>query len=443
MKSIPNLSVSPEIRSYKSYDPDAEHLFHYEAKGQESLPHVVKFSGGRSSGMLLLILLEAGILKAARGDVIVFNNTSAEHPETYAFTKKFKEMVEKDYKIPFFWIESQSYEDARNGIWTRLFSYRMVKPEPHSENNPDGYHWRGEVFEEMLSWKGYVPNQFSRVCTVSLKLEATRAFLRDWISNKPGTEQLGHSGDESRLDDEDLYKRHRKSQGDVPKDIFLEKKEFVRGRALARPAQQFSDFSSATVPFENKILEERRLSGRAYFGRDGVEYISFIGIRYDEMHRVVKIRRRNSGETEAGGYEGEYVYMPLSSMGITKENVNDFWHKQPWNLNLDAEDGLSNCTYCFLKGAGRLHKVRSKLQETLPNQWTQTPADINWWVSMEKKYGRDLAAEKRKIRKDGVKFIGFFGSHNKFSYELLANNSSRDRVVLQSADSFLPCDCTD
>ncbi len=443
MKGIPQLSVSKEIRSFQSYDPKAVHLFHYEAKGQDKLPHVVKFSGGRSSGMLLLILLEAGILKAARGDVIVFNNTSAEHPATYEFTKKFKEMVEKDYEIPFFWIESQTYEDARNGEWNRLFSYRLVQPEPYSETNPDGYHWRGEVFEELLSGKGYVPNQFNRVCTASLKLETTRAFLKDWFANKPGIARLGHYGDKSRLNDDTLYQRHRRNQGDMPRDVFLEKKSFVRSRPVFRPEQLFGDFSKAAVPFENKILEGRQLGGNAYFGQDGVEYISFIGIRYDEMHRVVKIRERNSGETGTSGYEGEYIHMPLSVMGITQKNVNDFWREQPWDLRLDAEDGLSNCTYCFLKGARGLQKVRSKLQKSLPKSWVQTPSDIAWWVSMERKYGRDMKREKRKLRKNGTDFIGFFGSDNRFSYKLLANDTHRDRIVAQNADSMLPCDCTD
>lgn len=53
-------------------------------------PHVVKFSGGRSSGMMLMRLLEQGKLNPTRGDVIVFNNTSVEHPATYEFTRKLK-----------------------------------------------------------------------------------------------------------------------------------------------------------------------------------------------------------------------------------------------------------------------------------------------------------------------------------------------------------------
>ncbi|SMN10898.1 hypothetical protein SPBRAN_1073 [uncultured Candidatus Thioglobus sp.] len=42
-------------------------------------PHIVKFSGGRSSGMMLMNMLENNQLDPKRSDVIVFNNTSTEH----------------------------------------------------------------------------------------------------------------------------------------------------------------------------------------------------------------------------------------------------------------------------------------------------------------------------------------------------------------------------
>jgi predicted phosphoadenosine phosphosulfate sulfurtransferase len=68
-------------------------------------PHIVKFSGGRSSAMTLMKLLENNQLNPKRGDVIIFNNTSAEHSATYEFTRKIKKIAEKKYNIPFFWIE--------------------------------------------------------------------------------------------------------------------------------------------------------------------------------------------------------------------------------------------------------------------------------------------------------------------------------------------------
>ena len=88
--------------------------------GTDHAPHIVKFSGGRSSGMMLVNLLEQRALRPERGDVIVFNNTSAEHPATYEFARKMKELAELEYNIPFFWIEYQSYEDSGRHGWQRI-----------------------------------------------------------------------------------------------------------------------------------------------------------------------------------------------------------------------------------------------------------------------------------------------------------------------------------
>ena len=80
----------------------------YEEEAHRSLPHVISVSGGRSSGMLLLKLLDANLLDAKRGDVMVFNNTSAEHPETYKFVERLTEYTE-EHGLPFYWLEYQSH----------------------------------------------------------------------------------------------------------------------------------------------------------------------------------------------------------------------------------------------------------------------------------------------------------------------------------------------
>ena len=182
LQGIPKLEISRELADKGSYDPHRTFFFRYRAKEHIDLPHVVKFSGGRSSGLLMFTLLENGFLKRERGDVVVFNNTSCEHPETYRFVAECKKRVE-EYGIPFFMIQFQTFEDARQGEWKRLASYRMVNEKPFSEENPSGFQWKGEVFEETLSNKSYLPNQFSRVCTQSLKIETTRQFLRDWFAS--------------------------------------------------------------------------------------------------------------------------------------------------------------------------------------------------------------------------------------------------------------------
>ncbi len=442
--SIPKLELVDVVKTKDAgHDPDKVYTFQYEAKSHKEFPHVVKFSGGRTSGMMLFTLLESGLLNAGRGDVIVFNNTGAEHPKTYEFVRKCKEIVEEKYGIPFFWVEFQTYEDARSGEYKRLPSFRLVNSRAFSEENPDGYKWRGEIFEELLSLKGFVPTFFQRICTKNLKLETTRYFLKEWLAGKEGIERLGHFGNDSRIEDARAYAQHKKANGGTPEEIFYKKKKFLKERALYRPAQLWSEFSSVVVPFENKTLEGKTLGRKAYFGDGGVEYVAFIGLRYDEKQRIHKVKKRNEGGQDSTGYEGEYVYMPLDDMNIASGDVEDFWDKQNWGLDLKAEDNLSNCTFCFLKGSKALRRAHEALKNEDDNTLKGTPCDLNWWIELEEKYGRDLIAEKRVVKRE-VKnnFIGFFGTDSEFTYKRLQEDAKTGKAD-EFADELLPCDCTD
>lgn len=340
-------------------------------------------------------------------------------------------------------VEYQTYEDARNGEYVRLPSFKLVNDEPYSEINTDGYHWRGEVFEEMLSYKGYVPTLFQRTCTQIMKLETSRMFLKEWLANKERTERLGHFGNSSRLDDDEMYERHCKNQGGVPRDIFINKKQFVKGRPFVRQSQVWKDFSSKAKPLKNKYLEDKIFGHSAYLGEDGIEYISFVGIRYDEMRRVNKIQSRNSGGPASEGYEGEHVYMPLANMKINEDNIREFWGQQTWGLNLHPDDNLSNCVFCFLKGIKRLQRIKDVLEPSINGDLVHTPSDICWWAEIEKRYGRNMKAERREIKSSiADNFIGFFGVSSPLTYEKFQMAKSTDKIVGISEDN-LPCDCTD
>ncbi len=444
IRAVPPLRRTRALHGGSRAAHDAALPFWYELPGHEDLPHVVKFSGGRTSGMMLFVLCEAGLLHAERGDVVVFNNTSAEHPATYEFVRQCKAAVESRYGLPFFLVEFQTHEDARRGEWVRLPSYRLVQPVPRSETQPDGYCWRGEVFEELLSWTGYVPNQFKRTCTSRLKLETTRAFLTDWFACTSHTARLGHFGKRSRLDDDEMYEHHLRYQGSVPRHIFLEKKRCVRSRPVFRPAQRFADYSTGPCSITNPSRAGKSLGQQARLGPEGMEYLAFVGLRHDEMRRVARVRQRNEGGPHAAGSEGEYVYLPLSDMGVTAEEVTAFWKNQTWDLEMErTQNALSNCTYCFLKGVRVLQRTRRLLSDNGDTRLKQTPCDLDWWVRMEQHYGRDLEAEQRTIRGTVPdNFIGFFGASG-FSYTRLGELPDTDTAIAPYEDSVLPCDCTD
>ena len=450
MNAVPKLAISRKIEQPEQYSPDVTYSFRYKAKSHRELPHVVKFSGGRSSGMLLFTLLENGFLRQDRGDVVVFNNTSSEHPETYKFVAECKRRVE-NYGVPFFIIQFQTYEDARQGEWRRINTYRLVNERPNDDrDNPDGFQWRGEVFEEMLSNKMYLPNQFSRVCTQSLKLETTRMFLRDWFASKPGIPHQGHGMPNSLVDVDRTHQLHLRNGGGVPKEILLTKKRFSLDRPPNRPKQNYKDFSAVAGAFENPALKDKVFGKKAHFGKDGIEYTAFIGLRADEQLRVARVETRSSNPHANVGYEGEHVYMPLATIHIDRSAVNKFWRQQNWGLNLQEDGALSNCVYCFLKGASNLTQIHAQMEAQKLDEVENfgsiegTPCDIDWWIDKERKYGRDLDKENREqTSPDAQRFIGFFGATSEFSYETITAIAAETESLDKYADAILPCDCTE
>ena len=421
-------------------------------------PHIVKFSGGRSSGMMLMELLKQKTLRPERGDVIVFNNTSAEHPATYDFTREIKALAEEKYNIPFFWIEYQTYEDASRHGWRRNSSYRLVNENPYSAKNKNGYRCQGEVYEEMVSLSGYLPNMQSRTCTQKLKIFVTNSFLTDWFAQKPGIERLGHYGENSRITDDEILNAHKANNGSTPGDILLKKRKFVRETNFIREAYLWKDFTKSNLCFSNDKIKSAVIGDKApLFGDRAIGYVSCLGIRKDEEIRVEKIRARidaeknRKNESLSGQPPGEIILAPLVDNGISRDDVIDFWKKQKFDLKLPDSGDFSNCVYCPLKGRAKLLKIAT--EELSNGKVSKTsPASIHWWVKMEKKYSRDLMAEERKITsKKDVKFIGFFGATKGPVYrqiEAQATNpdlNSRKEVTAEylEDEDYIPCNCTD
>ncbi len=433
----------------------------YDASEHELLPHVVKFSGGRSSGMMLMLLLEQGLLQRDRGDVIVFNNTSAEHPATYDFVRACSRRAEVDHGIPFFWIEYATYEDAHNGDWTRRGSYRLVNEQPLAESNPDGYSWRGEVFEELVSQQGFLPSRHKRICTTHLKLRTTNEFLSEWFAGKESTEWRGHFHPEPQLTDSAVIARHRRSRGRMDDAELLRKKAFVRSRPPTLPEQDFANFSRvgashmATGPFAERGYPEFAPMS----GEDLTEYVSLIGLRADEPRRVARVMERNrlsSGDPERAKREltdGEILCTPLADVGVSNEDVIAFWADRDWRLALPPESNLSNCVYCFMKGTSAIPKVRRDVASAdgiLPEEFRSvpdTPSDIRWWANLEARYERQplkrYSGRGRRSRKTVT--IGFWGVDADVTYRDLSELNEDELIQIEgfSGPAALPCDCTD
>lgn len=433
----------------------------YDAGEHQSLPHVVKFSGGRSSGMMLMLLLEQRLLVPERGDVVLFNNTSAEHPATYDFVRACRRVTEKQYGVPFFWLEYATYEDSHNGEWTRRSNFRLVNEKPYSNTNPDGYRWRGEVFEELVSHQGFLPSRHTRICTTHLKLRVTNDFLAEWFAGKGATERRGHFHPESQMTDKVVIDRHRRSRGKLDDAELLRKKAFLRSRPPALPEQEFADFSriGARHMTRGPFAERGYPEYAPITGEDATEYVSLIGLRADEPRRVARVMARNrlaSNDPERTKREmtdGEIVCTPLADANIGNKDVLGFWEQRDWQLALPPQANLSNCVYCFMKGTTAIPKVRrdaafadTALSEELRSV-ANTPSDIRWWVDLEAFYERrPLKRYKGRGRRSQKKVtIGFWGVDADVTYRNLSEMSEDEIIGHEEfrGEAALPCDCTD
>ncbi len=412
----------------------------YLSPEHKEYPHIVRFSGGRSSAMMTILLCEKNILKAERGDVIVFSNTSAEHPKTYKFAKACKKYIEAEFKIPFFWVEYCTYEDAYRGKWKRYEGYKLVNPIPAGKS-ASGYRWKGEAFEEMVSHAGMMPSAHLRSCTSRLKLYPTHTFLSEWFAGNSENSHLGHQRDKPYLTPSNAYEIYAEKGGQMSRQKYTNYKKYsLKECPTHRAAQKWSDYTAAPVTFDNPHISLTNREKANLWGANATKYISLLGLRIDEDKRVSNILSRTifaSGATTASCRiktqpPHEYPYFPLHSLDATKEDVHKFWNKRDFDLELD--DRLGNCTFCFMKGDKALAKL-SKLPN--PGKAKETPSDFNWWSEFEEKYKRKVPSRNGS----GNVTFGFYGKRGPLYNDLVAVAEKLNGADIRL--SQIACDCTD
>ena len=408
------------------------------ADAHESLPHVVKFSGGRSSAALAFVLAEEGLLNPERGDAIVFANTSAEHPATYEFARECKHRLENDFGIPFFWFEFCTVEDASRGVYARRPSYRLVLPEP-VESNPNGFRSSGEVFEEMLSYQGMLPNPHSRSCTAKLKLYPSHELLAEWLGATTGPAHAGHYSDRRYVTPDSALIQYRRNRGAASATAYRERVKFMTERPAARPAQRWRDYTNAPVPAREQRSSRAPMSGPApMWGADAAEHVTVLGLRADEGKRIAKINSRSvfaEGASKSCSIHtqppGEHPCFPLADWGFDADAVRNFWRGRDFDLGGPEHGG--NCVFCFMKGTRFLAKAACAAD---PQRRNGAPSDIGWWVEMEERYQRQVAARSG----EGTTRFGFLGVSGP-TFSEIAGGSAPD--LGRYATGTVACDCTD
>ena len=373
---------------------------------------------------MTLGLARGGVLDPERGDVVLFANTTAEHPGTYEFAARVCDEIEQAHALPCLWYEFCTVETARRGGYARAGSYRLVARRGAAGGDDPavpGYRTDGSAFEELASWKLMLPNRHLRICTTHLKMLPGAALAAQWIGGSEAAPHAGHHQPRSLTSPRDMYARYR---GPLDADMYETLTAFAHRRPHNRPRQRFQDFTA--VPLGRAGARDAAADVWGKRGRP-CRYVTLLGLRADEPDRVDKMLMRSwqaegaarSGCKDSAQPAGEMTYAPMSDHGATTSDVRRFWDAQPYDL--EAPDGAGNCVFCFMKGSSGLSRV------ALNANGAEGPAAIEWWSGIEQRYGRPNNDGRR------FQFLGFGGP----SYEALAAGAAG------GGDAALPCACTD
>jgi 3'-phosphoadenosine 5'-phosphosulfate sulfotransferase (PAPS reductase)/FAD synthetase len=120
-------------------------------------PFYVSFSGGRTSGYMLRMILDAWGGTLPEGGHVLFANTGKEHEATLQFVDEVQQRW-----CPVVWLEWMDAQPTQ--------TFKIVDFESASRN--------GEPFEALIRRRKLLPNPVARFCTGELKVNTMQRYLR-------------------------------------------------------------------------------------------------------------------------------------------------------------------------------------------------------------------------------------------------------------------------
>jgi 3'-phosphoadenosine 5'-phosphosulfate sulfotransferase (PAPS reductase)/FAD synthetase len=130
-------------------------------------PAVISFSGGRTSGLMLRLILDAHDGRLPDDVHVLFANTGKEREETLDFVAD----VERHWNVRIIWAERRvtGTRPLKNGK-TRLV-IRAQEVDYASAAR------KGEPFVTLIRNRNFLPNPVSRFCTQELKIRVMRQWM--------------------------------------------------------------------------------------------------------------------------------------------------------------------------------------------------------------------------------------------------------------------------
>ena len=193
------------------------------------------------------------------------------------------------------------------------------------------------------------------------------------------------------------------SRNGEPFESLIRKKNY-----LPNPVTRFCTVDLKIKPFANYC--------RHHLGWD--DWDNLVGIRSDEPRRVAKIRANPSD-----GMKGIHRLMPLADAGVTRQDVAQFWAKQPFDLGLPNINGVTyhgNCDLCFLKGASQILSLIA-----------EKPERAIWWANQE-----------GSITNPGITGGGYFRK-DRPNYAAMLKFTQDQRDMFDPDEESIPCFCGD
>jgi len=230
--------------------------------------------------------------------------------------------------------------------------------------------------------------------------EATLRFVRDCEThwNVPIV-WLEYQDAEESKDRFKVVTYETASRNGEPFEAVIRKKNY-----LPNPVTRF-----CTIEMKIRTIANYLFSIGLCETRSEGEYMSWVGIRADEPRRSAKIPRDRT---------------PLVTAGVGKEEIGEFWKRQPFDLELPNFNGVTyhgNCDLCFLKGESQ---TRSLIAEK--------PERALWWAKME------ALALALASKPDGARF-----RKDRDSYQSMYNYALNQVPMFDNPDESIACFCGD
>jgi 3'-phosphoadenosine 5'-phosphosulfate sulfotransferase (PAPS reductase)/FAD synthetase len=139
-------------------------------------------------------------------------------------------------------------------------------------------------------------------------------------------------------------------------------------------------------------------------------YKTALGIRSDEPKRLDWVRAKK-----------ENILYFAQLMKVTKNDVNIFWSKQSFDLNLKSYEG--NCDLCYKKALRKLMTIAKN-----------NPELVEWWKEMEEKY-KNFTPQSRI---ENAKPPYYFYRHNMSIYDILEESKLPFTEALDESKTINP-----